>query len=246
MLLENFTTSPRAAGTGYGFVPIQQSQAELGSVLQLRLRFVPCVRGTELRDLQEVTNLARIRWGPCTRARALPHLPRVTQSGSESRRGETPRSVEGPGAAPGALEGFALHKLGLMAQPLSSSLCHHHHHHRAAIIITVPPSSSSSCHHHHHCATATMPLLSSPCHCCRHHCAAAAVTVRPPPSSLHYCHHHQDTAIVTMPPLSSSCHCHRCCATTLTLGEPPFSSAEWQKLPQHPQCPLSIQTRRAP
>lgn len=81
-------------------MPIQQSQAELGSVPQLRLRFVPCVRGTELRDLQEVTNLARIRWGPCTRARALPHLPRVTQSGSESRRGETPGAWRGRGQLP--------------------------------------------------------------------------------------------------------------------------------------------------
>lgn len=73
-------------------------------------------------DLQEVTNLARIRWGPCTRAQALPHLPWVTQSGSESRRGGNPWSVEGPGAAPAALEGFALHEFGLMAQTLPSSL----------------------------------------------------------------------------------------------------------------------------
>lgn len=48
-------------------------------------------------DLQEVTNLARIRWGPCTRAQALPHLPWVTQSGSESRRGETPGAWRGRG-----------------------------------------------------------------------------------------------------------------------------------------------------
>lgn len=97
MLLENVTTSPRAAGTGSGFVSIQHSQAEPGSVLQLQPRFVPCVRDTELRDLQEVANLARIRWGPCTRARALPHLSRVTQSGSESWHGETPGAWRGWG-----------------------------------------------------------------------------------------------------------------------------------------------------
>lgn len=48
-------------------------------------------------DLQEVTNLTRIRWGPCTRAQALPHLPWVTQSGSESRCGETPGAWRGRG-----------------------------------------------------------------------------------------------------------------------------------------------------
>lgn len=70
--------------------------AQPGLAPQLRLRFVPCVR-TELCDLQEVTNLARIRWGPCTRAQALPHLLWVTQSGSESWHGETPAAWRGRG-----------------------------------------------------------------------------------------------------------------------------------------------------
>lgn len=90
-LLENFTASPRAAGTGYGFVSIQHSQAWHCSLAEV----CPVHKGHS--DLQEVTNLARIRWGPCTRAQALPHLPWVTQSGSESWRGETPGARRGRG-----------------------------------------------------------------------------------------------------------------------------------------------------
>lgn len=81
----------RAAGTGYGFVSIQHGQAWPCSLAEV----CPLRKGHS--DLQEVTNLARIRWGPCTRAQALPHLPWVTQSGSESRPGETPGAWRGRG-----------------------------------------------------------------------------------------------------------------------------------------------------
>lgn len=83
-LLGNFTASPRAAGTGYGFVSIQHSQAWPCSLAEV----CPLRKGHS--DLQEVTNLARIRWGPCTRAQTLPHLPWVTQSGSRAGLGKPP------------------------------------------------------------------------------------------------------------------------------------------------------------
>lgn len=105
--------------------------------------------------------------------------------------------------------------------PLPSSLCHHH---CATVIIIVPPPS---CHCYHHCAVVTMTLLSLPCHCCCHLCAT---TARPSPSSLHYCGCHQATTVII----------------TLILGELPSTSPEWKNVPQHPQCPLSIQTGCAP
>ncbi|XP_038008657.1 uncharacterized protein LOC119707556 isoform X2 [Motacilla alba alba] len=162
-------------------------------------------------DLQEVTNLARIRWGPCTRAQALPHLPWVTQSGSESRRGETPGVWRGRGQL--LVLSKDLLRMNLAWWP---SHCHHH---RATAIVTVT-MPSPPCHCRHHCATIIIvPVLSSLCHChCHHDIAVIAmplllsslcylcqtttfILTKPPPSSpCRHCHHHA-TAIVAVPPL---------------------------------------------
>lgn len=112
----------------------------------------------------------------------------------------------------------------------------------AIITVTMP---SSPCHCHHHCATVIIVPPSSLCHC-HHHSAAVTMTLLSLLlSSL--CHHCQTTTLITALLPSSPSHCH-CCHhhAALVLGEPPSPSPEWEKLPQHPQCPLSTQTGRAP